>query len=61
MSATPEGGREPLSTSFSQEARPSGIDSAATRADSISTLRLGDMATVDPALIEAVFDLEGRR
>ncbi|WP_254831590.1 hypothetical protein [Haloglomus salinum] len=60
MSATPEGGREPLSTSFSQEARPSGIDSAATRADIASTLPVGDLATVDEELFE-IFDLEGRR
>jgi len=60
MSATPEGGHEPLSTSFSQEARPSGIDSAATRADIVSKVHLGDLATVDEELFE-VFDLEGHR
>ncbi|WP_276258118.1 hypothetical protein [Haloglomus litoreum] len=60
MSATPESERKPLSTSFSQEARPSGIDSVATRADITSNLQLGDLATVDEELFE-VFDLEGRR
>lgn len=60
MSATPERGREPRSTSFSQEARPSGIDSATTRADIASDLRLGHLATVDEELFE-VFDLEDHR
>lgn len=60
MSATPEGGREPLSTSVSTEARPSRIDSTPTRADIASNLELGDLAKVDPELFE-VFDLEGRR
>jgi hypothetical protein len=61
MSATPERGREPRSTAASSAARPSGTDSTPARADSTLTRRLGDMATVDPALIEAVFDLGGGR
>jgi hypothetical protein len=60
MSATPEGGREPLSPSFSQEARPGRIDSATARADIAVNLRLGDLAEVDEELF-AVFDLEGAR
>jgi hypothetical protein len=61
MSATPDGRREPPSTSFCGEARPSGTDSKTARADITSTLDVGDLASVDPELIEAVFDVEERR
>jgi hypothetical protein len=60
MSATPDGRREPPSTLFSQGARHSGIDTAPSRGDIASDLRLGDMATVDPELFE-VFDVEEPR
>lgn len=60
MSATPESGRDSLSPSVSQEARPGRIDSATDRADIAANLRLGDLADVDEQLF-AVFDLEGAR
>lgn len=55
MSATPEGRREPPSAP--NGARLGGI-AGPTRADTVTDLPLGDMATVDEAIVELVFDLE---
>jgi hypothetical protein len=61
MSVTPEGRREPPSTSFSQEDRPSGIDRAAVRTASITEQPLGHLARVDDELVALAFELEGER
>ncbi|MFT4923776.1 MAG: hypothetical protein ACI8XM_003007 [Haloarculaceae archaeon] len=60
MSATPESEREPLSTSFSQEARSSGIASATARGGS-TTVPLRHLDNFEDELLAAAFDLEGRR